>query len=167
MRLDDFRVAVRAGDGLVARFASALLVVNGAGWDGNEVVGRLVEECRAAGGPGSAARLRQVVTDAGTAAVPAFSAVLDSGDGLAVFVHGAARVSISGGQPEVALGDQAAGSWGAHIHDRVASLVMGAPDAGAEGPAVSWLDLREGVVAGSGAALVAAGAPVPGAGAEA
>lgn len=154
MRLADFRVAVRPGAGVVARFPTVLLVVGDGDWASNPAIGRIVQACQAPEEERSAAtRLRAVIAEAGDA-LPAFSAVADSDDGLAILVHGDAQVSISGGQPVVALNDQHAGSWGAHIHDRVASLVLGGPGAGGPGAETSWLDLRDGVVPGGGAVLV-------------
>lgn len=151
MRLDDFRVAVLAGEGVVARFPAALLVVASGAAACPQVVDRLIAECQQATGEARTARWRELVASAAESRLPAFSAVVDSGDGLAVFVHGPSHVSISGGQPVVALGDQGLASWGARISDRVGSLLVGVTEPAAVAP---WLDLRSGVVSGAGAVLV-------------
>ncbi|MHB1533414.1 MAG: hypothetical protein ACYC1D_02180, partial [Acidimicrobiales bacterium] len=191
MKLDDLRVAVRAGEGLVARFPGALLVVHSPDWATNPFVERLIETCRGSGAEqpvtarlaslvasassASAASASAAAGEAGGGAVPAFSALADSDDGLAVLVHGAAQVSIGGGspgegstgggstgggEPVVALTGQEGGSWGAHIRDRVSWLTMGTSDAGILTGTGAWFDLRHGVVPGCGVALAPRDAPL-------
>lgn len=154
MRLEDFRVAVRPGNGLVARFPSALLFVSGESWATDPIVARLVNECQVTSDDAPVAiRLRAIIAEADSDPPLAFSVVADSDDGLAIFVHGDAQVSMSGGQSVVVLGDQDVDAWGAQIDDRVSSLVMGRSDADTA-RTIGWLDLRDGVVPAGGAMLV-------------
>src|SRR5215475_2357330 len=97
MRLDDFRLALRPGNGLIARFAGTVLVVTSADWPGLPATDRLVELCEQ--GPELLAQRLATVVDEEGQKVPAFCALADDRDGLSFFVHGDAQVVLMGADP--------------------------------------------------------------------
>ncbi|MDQ1422337.1 MAG: hypothetical protein QOJ52_4299, partial [Acidimicrobiaceae bacterium] len=165
MKLEDFRLCVREGRGLVARFPKAVLVVTGSDWSGMPATDRLLEECRAeiADFP-LPLRLAALVEDAGPQKVPSFCAIADDGgdDRLAMFVHGDSQVLITGAQPVMRVSGGGRAGWTGGVHDQVASLIIG--PAG-ESPEVAVTDdrtdLRYGVVPGGSILLIPNEEPMP------
>jgi hypothetical protein len=155
VKLDDVRIGVRAGDGIVARLPGVILVVPFAG-DGEidqGAVDRLLEECRKGPVAGRLGALR----DAAGSGVPSFALIGEVGDGLAVFVSGDVDAAIAGGDPVLRLSGGDLQGWGVRVPEGFAMLDVGRPDAAAVDPR---LDLRAGVVPGAGVVLRPIGAPV-------
>ncbi|MDQ6616869.1 MAG: hypothetical protein M3083_19510, partial [Actinomycetota bacterium] len=164
MSLDEFRVCVRPGDGLVARFPTSVLVVTATDWAGMPAVDGLLEECRRATAERPLPeRLAELVDQAGPQAVPAFCALADDADGLALFVHGDSQVVITGAQPVMRLSGRGAGGWTSGIHDRVASLIIVPAHGSTEvAPTDDYVDLRDGIVPGSAIRLLPRQGPAQG-----
>jgi hypothetical protein len=162
MRLDEFRLCVRPGQGLVARFPTAILVVTASTWAGMPAVDRLLEECgRVNADRPLPARLGDLVEDAEPQKVPAFCAIAGDADGLALFVHGDSQVVITGAQPVMRLSGHATSGWTGGIHDRVASLLVGPATGSPEVvPTDNLVDLRDGVVPGGAILLVSRDEPI-------
>ena len=141
MKLDDLRIGVRNGDGIVARRTGALLVVPFDGMEDQSAVDRLLASWAVGG------RLDELC-DAGVAS---FAVVAELGDTLGVFAAGDAGVSIAGGDPVLRLGGRDVDGWSVRVPSGFRSL-----DVGVEGAAPdARLDLRDGVGAGVGVVLTA------------
>jgi hypothetical protein len=156
LKLQDFRLCVRPGHGLVAHFPATILVVTATDLATMPAVDRILEECRtpAAGRP-LPQRLAELVDDCGPAKLPAFCAIADDGDGLALFVHGDCQVIISGAQPAMRLSGGGGTGWTGGISAMVASLIVGPSTKIPEvEPTDAWVDLREGVVPGAAILLI-------------
>ncbi|MGH9129577.1 MAG: hypothetical protein ACRDY2_11595, partial [Acidimicrobiales bacterium] len=156
LRLEELRVAVLPGEGLVAKFGSALLVVVAKGRPCAPVVAQLVDACRAAtGGAGELARLLgSTVGSAGQDGDVSFCAVVDGAEGLSILVHGDIQVSIRGGEPVVNLLGNGGPISTVLVPGGLTSLAIGERDraSGVELPD-QLLDLRDGLVPGCGAML--------------
>jgi hypothetical protein len=147
VKLDDTRIGVRSGDGIVARVPGAVLVVPFAGdvEVDQAAVDRLLEACRR--GP-VAGRLDELRAAAG-AGVPSYAIVADVGGTLGVLAVGDASVAIAGGEPVLRLTGRDTEGWSIRVPDGFGSL-----DVGLEGdPPDPRLDLQAGVVAGVGVVL--------------
>ena len=156
MKLDDVRIGVRPGDGIVARLPGVVLVVPFAG-DGEVDQGaldRLLDEC--AQGP-VAGRLDALRRAAGNG-VPSFALIGEVGEGLAVFVSGDVDAAIAGGEPVLRLSGGDLQGWGVRVPDGFATLDVGRPD---PAPVDRRLDLRAGIVTGAGVVLSPASAAAP------
>ncbi|MGH9121571.1 MAG: hypothetical protein ACRDYC_06445, partial [Acidimicrobiales bacterium] len=154
--LSELRVVVRPGGGLVARTPGALLVIQDP--SDSEVVRRLLDELY--GDSALSERLSRVVVEMGAERVPPLCAVADGPQGMSVFVHRQALVSMIGGQPSLQLGVIEGPGWNQHTNG-MGSMVIGFDGSPVPDFANPWLDLREGVVSGSGVLLVPSGAVVP------
>ncbi len=119
LKLDEFRLCVRPGHGLVARFPASILVVTAPDWAGH-ARGRPASRGVPSGRAGSplAARLANLIDDTGSQKVPAFCAIAEEDDGLAMFVHGDSQVVITGAQPVMRLSGHGSAGWTSGIHDR-------------------------------------------------
>lgn len=89
MKLDEMRLAVIPGPGLVARFERTVLLVLGDST--GPVAAELVKACRSY--ESAAERLRTIGSKRGRGS-PAFFALVDQGDSVVSFVSGAMKVSI-------------------------------------------------------------------------
>lgn len=158
----ELRIRVHPGDGLVARFPSALLVVLGSAAAHRSVTDQLLDICSgtAAGGSPPGRRLTRQVAGVLAATepeeVPPFCAISDAGAGsVAAILHGDVDLQVSGDRQD-RLSGATASTW----VDRIlpvgsGHLVIGAT--GAAGPDLDVrLDLRAGVVSGGGATVIAA-----------
>lgn len=143
MKLDDVRIGVRPGNGIVARVPDAILVIPFDDSVDQAAVDRLLAECRKGRIVHRLGELRAV---AGTG-VPAFAIVAEVGDTLGVFAGGDASVPLVGGQPVVRLSGRGAGGWTLLVPHGFGSLEVGALD---DTPADPRLDLKAGVVPGRG-----------------
>ncbi|HEX3622162.1 MAG TPA: FHA domain-containing protein [Acidimicrobiales bacterium] len=149
MKLDDFRVGVVPGNGIVARFSDALVVVALDGPVDQDAVDRLLDACRVGSLGPRLADLRSV----SATGVPSFAVVAEVDGGLAVHVEGDAQAAISGAAPTLHLSGRAPG-WSNVFRQPFTSLALGA---GADDETVdvdARLDFKAGVVTGSGAVLV-------------
>jgi hypothetical protein len=145
--LDDLRVGVRAGAGLVARRPGTVLVVPFDGDVDQGAVDRLLDVWQQ-GGELDALR---------GAGVPSFAVVAELGDTLGVYAAGDASVAIAGGEPVLRLAGRDADGWSVRVPAGFRSL-----DVGVEGAVPdSRLDLRDGVVAGVGVVLSVPAPPAP------
>ncbi len=153
MKLDDVRIGVRAGAGIVARLADAVLVVPFAGEVDGATVDRLLTVCGA--GP-VAGRLDEV--RAAGAGLTSFAIVAELGDVLGVFAAGDASVAIAGGEPVLRLSGRDVDGWSVRVPDGFGSLHVG--DIG-EAEIDPRLDLRAGVVPGAGVVLAPLTTPAP------
>jgi hypothetical protein len=157
LRLDDFRVGIRPGQGLVARFPAAILIITAPDWQATPGVDRLIDECRQGAGRPLTERLADLV-DVDPAKTPAFCALVDDNDGLAFFVHGDTQVVLTGAQPVMRMSGRGTAGWSGGVRDRVASIAVG-PALGSDGDGAPNQyddvgDLREGVVPGGAVVLV-------------
>lgn len=154
MKLAEMRVAVRPGDGLVARFPGAVLVVSSAEWVGSPVVALLIEECRRPdAGSSLAERLGSLISDSDVPPPSSFCVVIDGEDGLSILARGGVNVAITGGEPVVRLGGATGTAWGACIREAPACVVIG--DQSADGVVVDRrLHLEAGMVPGAGVVLL-------------
>jgi hypothetical protein len=146
--LDDFRVCVVPGDGIVARLGDAIVVVPFDGPVDHAAVDRLLDEC-AKGSLGP--RLADIRAAAATG-VASYGVVAEVDGGLAVHVDGDADAAISGAAPVLRLSGRAPG-WSNVFREPFASLAVGR-DTDAPGGAPHHIDLKAGVVSGSGVLLV-------------
>jgi len=154
VKLDDVRIGVRSGDGIVARLADAVLVLPFDGEVDQGAVDRLLAECRKGPVAGRLDDLR-AAADPG---VTSYAVVAEVGDRLGVFVAGDADVAIAGGEPVLRLNGRDAGGWSVRVPDGFATLEIG----GLDGVSVdSRLDLRSGVVPVAGVVLAPTTAPMP------
>jgi hypothetical protein len=158
VKLDDTRIGVRSGDGIVARVPDAVLVVPFAGGVDVDQAGvdRLLEACRRGPVAGRLDELR-----AAGAGVPSYAIVAEVDGTLGVLAVGDASVAIAGGEPVLRLAGRDPDGWSVRVADGFGSL-----DVGLEGDAPDpRLDLQAGVVAGVGVVLwptgVAMAAPAP------
>lgn len=144
MKLDDVRIGVRSGDGIVARLPDAVLVVPFAGEVDHASVDRLLEACR--NGP-VAGRLEELRA-AADAGVPTFAVVAEVGDSFGVYAEGDAAIGIAGGEP--LLASPGAGSTGGacgcptgsgrsrSATSTAARLIRGSTSGSASCPAPAW-----------------------------
>lgn len=156
MKLQDFRLCVRPGRGLVAHFPATVLVVTATDLATMPAVDRILEECRlGVTDRPLPRRLAELVDDCGPSKLPAFCAIADDGDGLALFVHGDCQVIISGAQPAMRLSGGGSTGWTGGINAMVGSLLVGPSTKIPEvEPTDAWADLREGVVPGAAILLI-------------
>jgi hypothetical protein len=150
VKLDDFRVCVVPGDGIVARLGGAVLVVPFDGPVDHAAVDRLLDEC-AKGSLGP--RLADIRATAASG-VTSYGVVAEVDGGLAVHVDGDADAAVSGAAPVLHLSGRAPG-WSNVFREPFASLAVG-HDTDAPGRAPDHVDLKAGVVSGSGVLLVPA-----------
>ncbi|HEX3540905.1 MAG TPA: FHA domain-containing protein [Acidimicrobiales bacterium] len=160
--LDDFRLCIRPGRGLVARFPAAVLVIT-ANEERLPGLDRLVEECRNGAGRDLTGRLADLI-EANPDKTPPFCALYEEGDGLTFFVHGDTQIVLTGAQPVMRMAGRGTAGWTGELHDRVASIAIGpAPASSGEWPPLAGDelgDLREGVVPGGAVLLVPRAATV-------
>ncbi len=153
MKLDNVRMAVRSGEGIVARLPGVVLVVPFAGGAVDQgAVDRLLEECEKGPVAGRLDDLRR----AAEGGVPSFALIGEVGGGLAVFVSGDIDAVISGGDPVLRLSGVDRGGWGVLVPEGFTTLDVGRAGGVAVDPR---LDLRAGVVAGAGVVLSLASGP--------
>lgn len=146
MKLDDVHVGVRAGDGIVARLADAVLVVPFGAQVEQAAVDRLIEAAR--DGP-VAGRLEDLRAAAG-AGVQTFAIVAEVGESFGVFAEGDASIGIAGGEPLLRLAGRGVDGWSLRVPAGFGSLEVGDVDGS---PVDPRLDLRAGVVPGVGVVL--------------
>ncbi len=146
MKLDDVRIGVRSGDGIVARLDDAVLVIHLDGEVDQVGVDRLLAECR----KGPVAGRLDAVRAAADPGVPSFVVVAELGDTLGVFAAGEAGVAIAGGEPVLRLTGRDVDGWNIRVPDGFGSLEVGEVDGS---PVDARLDLRSGVVPGAGVVL--------------
>jgi hypothetical protein len=151
VNLDDFRVCVVPGDGIVARFQGAVLVVPFDGPVDEAALDRLLAAC----GAGPLGPRLAAVRDAAAPGVPSFALVAEADGGLAVHVEGDAQAAISGAAPVLHLSGRAPG-WSNVFREPFAALAVGRVADGDLYEPPSRLDLQAGIVAGAGALLVPA-----------
>ncbi|MGH8908988.1 MAG: FHA domain-containing protein [Egibacteraceae bacterium] len=153
MKLDETRVCVQPGNGLIARFPHALVAVLGERPAG--AIDALLGRCASiVSGPAKAiaAQLGNAVSQE----VPAFVAVADTDAGLALYLHGAVEATVATGPARplrIPAPSGPAGVWRIlpDVFESVAIGVAGVPPPNRiEGP----LNLRAGVTVGGGAVLV-------------
>lgn len=158
----ELRIRVHPGDGLVARFPSALLVVLGSAAAHRSVTDQLLDICSgtAAGGSPPGRRLTRQVAGVLAATepeeVPPFCAISDAGAGsVAAILHGDVDLQVSGDRQD-RLSGATASTW----VDRILPVGSGHLVIGATGVASPdldvRLDLRAGVVSGGGATVTGA-----------
>ncbi len=155
MTLADMRVAPLPGDGIVARWSGYVVVAAG----GNrEVRAELVRLVRTAAGEAADAatlahRLAALITATEPARLPAFGALADSGDAVAVLLRGAVelRAEGEGGVTELSGADRP--TWvDDYLRGTFGRITIGVGDVARSEPG-DW-DLEAGVVPGSGAVLL-------------
>lgn len=143
--LDDRRVAVVPGDGVVGRSEHALVIVHGA----PDAIDALLADAPLRSSAG-ADRLRRVVTD-GLPQGIAGMIVVTAGDGLDVATAGPEHVSVDGAEPLA----QRRGTALVRVLTTDGEIRLGVPFGGAG----TALDLRDGLVPGAG--VVLSSAPTP------
>ncbi|HWH28126.1 MAG TPA: hypothetical protein VNU26_04040, partial [Mycobacteriales bacterium] len=172
MTLRDRALSLVPGDGIVVRRPRTLV------WAAHsdraaavlqDIVDAAEQTAAAEGPPGRRLlrRLAGVVSAAEPDDVPAFAAVADTDDGLAVMVVGEVDVHVVGptGDTEVLRGRDAA-TWVDRIVDAKTRSVTVVPTGTAPPPPDPWSDLREGTARAGGVVLAlqgaaAAAAPAP------
>ena len=168
MTLSARTLSLLPGDGVVVRGARTLV------WAAHTdrtsaVLGQIVDAAEQAGAAEGAPgrrllrRLAGVVSAADPDDVPAFAAVADTDDGLAVMVVGDVDVHVlgPGGESEVLRGRDAA-TWVDRIVDAKTRSLAIVPTGTAPPAPDPWSDLREGTARAGGAVLaLPGGAAVP------
>jgi hypothetical protein len=154
-----FRVAVQPGEGIVARFGSAVLVADAAG-GAEPFTTAVVDELDACGGELTDAlawRLAAQLTAAPETA-PAFGLVFVQDAGYRVFLHGRVRALVGG---EQRLSGAQALTWvDALIEPSGGPLALTLVEAG-DVMTDARSDLRLGTMSGSGLVLTPSGVPQP------
>jgi len=166
------RVGVEVGDGLVARFGDALVLVvePGSHREGTEEVLEAVETAASgAGSPGAviAAKLAAIVAGRHPGGLPAFGVVAPLEDTYVLLLHGPVTAEVTGTRGVERLSGQQAVTWVDHrLEVPIDRLSVGDGDHPVQVDPMS--DLRAGLVPGSGfvftPARVTTGAPEPAAG---
>ncbi|MEP7020484.1 MAG: FHA domain-containing protein [Pseudonocardiales bacterium] len=150
----EFRVSVQAGDGIVARFGSTVLVADAStGFESFTQV--VLDELDSSDTSASdlAWRVAKLLVDNRDAA-PAFGLVIGLHNGYHLFLHGAVRAFV--GDTEVSGSD--ALTWVDHkVSDPGVTLTLTLASSGAV-PPDPRADLRGGLVPGSGLVLTPSGA---------
>ncbi|MGH9069775.1 MAG: FHA domain-containing protein [Acidimicrobiales bacterium] len=161
MRLDELRVAVCPGEGMVARFPSVLVVAASPGWPAPRLVAALLEACRASitGSGQLVDRLAAIAADSDGAGPCSFCVLVEGDDGLSILVHGDIQVSIRGGQSVFNLMGHEGPVWTVLVPDLLAAVAIGKRNQFPGGRTPEpWLNLVDGVVGGSGVVMVPIGA---------
>lgn len=158
MRLDDLRVCVSPGRGLVARFPRAALFVLPDGRRSGGLLDELCEVCQAAatGARAPGKRLTDRVAKlvaADPAAAPPLGLVADAGKGLAVVLHGDVELTSRAGDRETRLERPASRAVLDGLIDRPFDRLTMGPSGRRLRVPDPRLDLRAGVVAGGGIVL--------------
>jgi hypothetical protein len=169
VNLDEMAVRVRPGDGLIARFPTAVVVVATPARRlravGDEVL-TLARETLAPGGPAGrrlARQLAALVAQAEPDDVPPFCALAESEDGgLALFAVGDVDVELHGPGGSERWSGRDVSAWIDRIVREPFDTLSVVPAGEATGGIDERTDLRSGVVPGDGFALVAAVAAVAG-----
>ena len=150
-------VSVERGDGLVARFGDAIVLVTeeASHEKGTEEVLQAVE-AGASDGAALASRLGTIVVGSGDGVAPPFGVVAPVGEAYVVLLHGAVWAQITGPEGIQTLSGQQAVTWVDHkVEGSLARLTIGSGDRPIEVDPRS--DLRAGLVPGSGFVLTPAG----------
>jgi hypothetical protein len=187
--LDEYRLVVAAGDakGVVIRCPGAVLVARPTRPGTQGVMAQLLALCGEAAEAAQSSeasaralvrRVAGVLAGAEPEDVPDFALLVSSGERLAALVHGATDVIASGEPGEIRLSGAESATWLDRLLPASLDRIEVGPTGVVPAPANAWpdvpfpLDLRSGVVAGTGAVLLAgggtfggraAGAPVGGA----
>ncbi|MGF7239187.1 MAG: FHA domain-containing protein, partial [Frankia sp.] len=172
--LDEYRLVVAAGDakGVVIRCPGAVLVARPTRPGTQAVMAQLLALCGEAAdtsqAPEAAARalvrrVAGVLASAEPEDVPDFALLVSSGERLAALVHGATDLIASGEPGEIRLSGAESATWLDRLLPPSLDRIEIGPTGVVPAPANAWpevpfpLDLRSGVVAGTGAVLLAGG----------
>ncbi|HVB90926.1 MAG TPA: FHA domain-containing protein [Acidimicrobiales bacterium] len=154
-------VSVERGEGLVARFGDAIVLVteDAAHEKGTGEVLQAVESA-ASGGESAAgvlaARLGTLVAGSEPGMVPPFGVVASLGDTYVVLLHGAVWAEVTGPDGSQRISGEQAVTWVDHIVD-VAVLQLSVGSGAQEMEVDPRSDLRAGLVPGSGFVLTPSG----------
>ncbi|MFE3459307.1 FHA domain-containing protein [Nocardiopsis aegyptia] len=159
MRHTDFQIAVQAGDGLIGRFPTGVMLLVG---DGSaEASDRLIELFADAEGGGTdpAAGLEELFGSPDAPDVSAFGAMVESGDGTSLYLRG--PVEVTADSPNADL--RAWGRDGGRLlryeaPSELSTLTIRHADVPAPGGDQASFGLRTGVVSGGGVTLERTGA---------
>jgi hypothetical protein len=146
MTLDQMRLAVYPGSGLVARSESSVALILG-----GDVAsaGLIIQACQP--GEGVSERLRELAQV--EAAGPAFLALVEEGDSVYLYIHGALKVAVVLEASRMDFESTEAGGWlEEKLRGRPRSIAAG--EKSARTGAALLLDLQRGVVPGAGIELV-------------
>ncbi len=144
------------GEGLVARFGGTVLVVPGPA--SQSTVELLLSRCAATSGSALVQELARLAMAAAPDDATGFGVVTPVTDGVAAFLTGSLRLRGTAGGEQHDLDASDVVTWiDQRLANPVEALAIGPADAEPPEPS-PWLELREGVVAGAGA-LVLAEAP--------
>lgn len=144
------------GEGLVARFGGTVLVVPGPA--SQSTVELLLSRCAATSGSALVQELARLAMAAAPDDAAGFGVVTPVTDGVAAFLTGSLRLRGTAGGEQHDLDASDVVTWiDQRLANPVEALAIGPADAEPPEPS-PWLELREGVVAGAGA-LVLAEAP--------
>ncbi|MGH9156244.1 MAG: FHA domain-containing protein [Acidimicrobiales bacterium] len=157
MSWEALQAHVHPGDGVVANFGSAVVVLLPRPGRHESAVEEILAIVAAAGGQGQgrrlARRLAGFLASAEPEDVPAFGVLAETGDGAAVIVHGAVDLEVTSPKGTSMLSGREAATWVDRIvaapFDSLALVPSGSPRPAADPRS----DLRSGTVRGGGVLL--------------
>jgi hypothetical protein len=151
--LNDFRLQVFPGDGLVGRFADAVVIILTESAPQAAIAENLLALVRESPSGGGRRLVRQVIgltANAEPGDVPSFCVVAGSELGLAVLLQGSLELSLSRAEGEERVSGEGVITWVERLVEPPFDGMTVMPTRSTPPPPNSMLDLRGGVVPGSG-----------------
>ena len=167
MNFDDLQLQVHPGQGLVARLSGAVVVLpqaSGATDFDDEVLAIVAAACESYGPSPGRNLIRKVaglITSAEPEDVSSFAVAAAGEDGLALMLCGSMDLHLSDGNQEQVLSGREVATWVDRVVGEPLGRLVILPTGAREPEAEPRVDLRDGVVVGSGITLTPRAAPAP------